>query len=107
MKYGLSDKATIAIQNVFSRFPQVGAVILYGSRAKGNYREGSDIDLTLIAVDGQSIDLGTRFKIDEALDELMLPYSFDISVMAEIDNPALIDHIERVGKDFYQKSSTF
>ncbi|MCS6796683.1 MAG: nucleotidyltransferase domain-containing protein, partial [Raineya sp.] len=47
MKYGLPNSAIEAIQKVFSKYPEIEKVILYGSRAMGNYRVGSDIDLTL------------------------------------------------------------
>ena len=104
MKYGLSSQVITQICRVFSQYPEIEQVVIYGSRAMGCYREGSDIDLSLIASDGKTIDLDTVFKIDEKLDELMLPYSFDLSVVAEIDNPSLIDHIQRVGQVFYKSS---
>lgn len=103
MKYGLSSQTVAKICRVFSQYPEIEKAILYGSRAKGNYRKGSDIDLTLVAANGKNINQNTLFKIDESLDELMLAYSFDISIMAEIDNPSLIDHIQSVGQTFYQK----
>ena len=43
------------------------------------------------------------YQIEEALDDLMLPYSFDLSVFAEIENQNLVDHIQRVGVIFYQR----
>ncbi|WP_448217351.1 nucleotidyltransferase family protein [Endozoicomonas sp. 2B-B] len=102
MKFGLSNKTIEAIQDVLSRHQQVGSAIIYGSRAKGNYRTGSDIDLTLVAAEGETLDLNLLFKIDDALDNLLLPYSFDLSILADIDNPALVEHIHRVGQLFYQ-----
>ncbi len=73
----------------------VSKVILYGSRAKGNYRDGSDIDLT---VTGKN--LSTAWLMDTAMkiDDLLLPYKVDLSILDHIDNVDLIDHIERVGK---------
>ena len=73
---------------------------MYGSRAKGNYRIGSDIDLTIIGTD---IDLSKLNEIENRLDDLMLPYSFDISVFSHIKNDGLLDHIKHVGKEFYIK----
>lgn len=103
MKSGLNDETIEAIQGVLSQYRQVGQAILYGSRAKGNYRIGSDIDLTLVAAEGEKLDLNLLFTIDDALDNLLLPYSFDLSIMAEIDNPALVEHIKSVGQTFYKK----
>ncbi|AMO56387.1 DNA polymerase [Endozoicomonas montiporae] len=100
---GLSDDVENRIKEVFSRFPEVGQVLLYGSRAKGNYRKGSDIDLTLIAQEGKILNLDLVYAVDDALDELLLPYTFDLSIFPDIDNPNLVDHIQRVGVVFYQK----
>jgi restriction endonuclease S subunit len=77
-------------------------VILYGSRAKGNYKDGSDIDITLL---GKQLTLKTVYALEEALDELYLPYTFDISIFTQIDNDDLIKHILRVGKTFYFKEN--
>lgn len=100
MSFGLSDIDIEKIKNVFGRFPQIEQVIIYGSRAMGNYRPNSDIDLT---VKGQSISLDVLNKITQNLDDLLLPYLIDISNFKQLDNPDFINHIERVGKVFYQK----
>ncbi|WP_259738242.1 nucleotidyltransferase domain-containing protein [Synechococcus sp. CS-205] len=62
---------------------------LYGSRALGRHRPGSDIDLTLAG---------------DALDDLLLPWRFDLSLQASLQSPELIDHIQRVGQVFYRRS---
>ena len=103
--FGLKPDVLSEICSVFAGFPKVGKVVLYGSRAKGNWRPESDIDLTLVAAKSESIDLDLLYKIDDALDELMLPYTFDLSVLALIDNENLVDHIRRVGVTLYQKES--
>lgn len=90
------------IQAVFSGFPAIEQAVLYGSRAKGNYRPGSDIDLTLKTHGDGTLHLLTG--IMNALDDLDLPYLFDISLLAHINNDNLIKHIERVGIEFYNKS---
>jgi len=74
---------------------------LYGSRAKGNYKPGSDIDLTL---KGIGLDLKLINKISIELDDLLLPYTFDLSIYNAIDDPALIEHIERVGTTFFKSN---
>ena len=99
-KYGLTDHDIAAIQSVLKRHPKVIKAILYGSRAKGNYRRGSDIDLTL---QGELLEYTDLVAIDNALDELLLPYTIDLSIYHQIENPDLINHIERIGKEFYSK----
>ena len=74
--------------------------VLYGSRAMGNFRPGSDIDLTLFGASLTSLELGI---IGEELDDLLLPYEIDLSIFQRIENSDLRDHIERVGVAFYRK----
>jgi predicted nucleotidyltransferase len=100
MKYGLKAETIKSIQNVFSTFPEVEEVILYGSRAKGNYKPGSDIDLSMI---GEQLNLELSNKISLKLDDLLLPYIIDLSIFNQIDNENLADHIKRVGVTFFKK----
>lgn len=101
-KFGLKEQTIADIQQVFAAFPQIGQAIIYGSRAKGTFKNGSDIDLTLIAGKEGSLDLTTQYKIEEALEALMLPYQFDLSILETIENSNLLNHINRVGQVFYQ-----
>lgn len=98
--YGLKQETTQAIKSIFKKFPAIETAIIYGSRANGNYRNGSDIDLTL---KGDAMDLSMLFKIETELDDLLLPYSIDLSIFHTIDNPKLIEHIDSVGLIFYKK----
>lgn len=100
MKYGLRENVLEDIINIFAKHSKVEKVLLYGSRAKGNYKRGSDIDLTLV---GKNINMQDINRIYLELDELYLPYSFDLSVFEKIENKALIDHINRVGIIIYEK----
>lgn len=97
---GLTAEEVDRIRAVFSNYLQITEVLIYGSRAMGNYRPASDIDLTL---KGKGIDLSLQTEIEFALDDLMLPYKFDITVFDRITNPEFIDHINRVGKSFYRR----
>lgn len=99
---GLSQADIQAIQQVLSRFPTIEEAILYGSRAKGNYRPGSDTDLT---PKGASLDHQTLLDIEWQLQELPLPYKLDPSLPSQLDNLALIDHITRRGKTLYLAKS--
>lgn len=97
MKYGLKETTIDRIKKVFSNYPEIERVILYGSRAKGNYKKGSDIDLTLI---GSRLSNTTINKISCELDDLLLPYIFDLSIYHHITNNDLLEHINIVGVDF-------
>ncbi|MCP4423427.1 MAG: nucleotidyltransferase domain-containing protein [Chloroflexi bacterium] len=101
MKHGLPLLAVQKIKSVFSRSPQVEKATLYGSRAKGNYKTGSDIDLTLHG--GPDLTLNVVYRILDDLDDLFLPYIIDLSIFCDIGNPDLLAHIQRVGVLFYQK----
>lgn len=85
---------------MFAGYPQIQQVILYGSRAKGTQRNGSDIDL---AIQGEELTLPQLLKIENELDDLLLPYHVDLTLLHQIDNPKLAEHIRRVGKVFYAK----
>lgn len=98
MKFGLSDTTIHQINSIFAGHSEIEKVILYGSRAKGNYKKASDIDLTIIS---NSITKDQLYLIETELDDLLLPYTIDLSIFNKISNTDLIDHIKRVGVDFY------
>jgi len=100
VNHGLPAAAVEKIQGVFSRHPRVAKAVLYGSRAKGNYRKGSDIDLTL---HGEQLDFREMVLIENELDDLLLPYMIDLSVFEKLDHAGLREHIERVGQVFYER----
>lgn len=75
-------------------------MILYGSRAKGNFRPNSDIDLTIIG----DLDWQTFTQLESELDDVLLPYKMDLSLFAHLENTSLVEHIQRVGKVFYEKA---
>jgi len=102
MRYGLSEKDIQQIREVLASYPAVQKAILYGSRANNTYRNGSDIDLTLI---GNQLDFSILCSIENDLDDLLLPYHIDLSIQHQIDNPSLLDHIQRIGKVFYTRAS--
>ena len=100
MKYGLSERVLDQILSVFLSYTKVEKAILYGSRAKGNYRPGSDIDITLF---GKGLTILDLHNLEIMLDELYLPYSFDLSIFEKLQNEDLIDHINRVGKVMFDR----
>ena len=103
MIYGLKDTVVKKIQQILSDYPDVHKAILYGSRAIGNYKSGSDIDLTL---EGAALTLKQLNAIANELDDLLLPYELDLSIYHQIDNPDLLEHIKRVGVAFYARAES-
>jgi type I restriction enzyme S subunit len=100
MHYGLADDVIDKICTVFRQYKQIDKAVLYGSRAKGNYKHGSDIDLTLF---GDKLNYKLLMDVFDDLDELLLPYSIDLSVYEDISNDKLKEHINRVGVVFYER----
>jgi predicted nucleotidyltransferase len=98
MRYGLPEETISLINTVFSQHPLIEKVVLYGSRAKGTYKPGSDVDLTII---GSKMTLKDLLCIENQLDDLLLPYTIDLSLFHQIHHPDLIEHIQRVGCPFY------
>lgn len=103
MIYGLKDTVVKKIQQILSDYPDVHKAILYGSRAIGNFKPGSDIDLTL---EGSALTLKQLNAIANELDDLLLPYELDLSISHQIDNPDLLEHIKRVGVVFYARAES-
>tara|TARA_R110002050_G_scaffold98117_1_gene203847 strand:+ start:998 stop:1321 length:324 start_codon:yes stop_codon:yes gene_type:complete len=100
MPYGLNDTEIQLMRKVLEQYPEVKQAILYGSRAKGNYRPASDIDLTLV---GTALTLTHLPEIENQLDDLMLPYKIDLSLFSAIESTALLEHIKRVGLVLYEQ----
>ena len=101
MPFGLSDNTIDTVRRLLRSCPQLEKAVLYGSRAKGNYKEGSDIDLTLI---GALLDYTALANLTEAFAESSLPYTVDLSLFDKIENKDLRDHIERVGVVLYERA---
>lgn len=100
MMYGLTDKQLTQIQRVLARTPRLERAILFGSRAKGTNHPGSDVDLALF---GESVTLRDRFRLDNELDDLDLPFTFDLLLYDQLTNPALREHIDRIGVTLYER----
>ena len=97
-KFGLPIHAIDQLCEVFARHAPVQKVTLYGSRAMGRARPGSDIDL---CIDSDTLTLTELLLIENEIDDLLLPWKVDLSIRNQIDNPALLEHINLVGLNFY------
>jgi len=102
MKFGLKNRDLKRIHEILSTHPEVEEVVIYGSRAKGTYKNGSDIDLTL---KGSSLTPKILSQIQWEIEDLLLPYMCDLSIFLDIESSELIEHIERVGKVFFRAES--
>jgi len=102
MSYGLKDRDMKHIIESFQAFPEIDSVVLFGSRAKGTQKIASDVDL---AIKGESVTYETAVRLADMLnEEKPLPYFFDVLHYESIDEPRLVEHIDRVGVVLYSKS---
>ena len=99
-QYGLSQLDINSIISVLQQNDKITKIILFGSRAKGNFRAGSDIDL---ALNGLDLKLNDIIDATIEIEKLNLPYKFDLIIYDRINESALIEHIDRVGIVLYNK----
>lgn len=99
--FGLPGRSLCTLRSILASQGAVEQAIVYGSRAKGNFRPGSDIDLTLV---GHALTQSDLTRLAQALDESDLPYQVDLSLQVDIDNPNLLEHIARVGQVLYERA---
>jgi len=101
--FGLKQRDLDFLQDTFRQFPEIEQVVIFGSRAKGNSKSGSDIDL---ALKGAEVMDETVLRLRALLEELPLPYFFDILDYAAVENRDIRNHIDRVGEILYQKGNS-
>lgn len=102
MDFGLQQQDLHEITSILSKFPAIDEALLFGSRAKGTFKKGSDID---IAIKGK----GINYEIVAALsfllnEESTSPYFFDIVHFDDISEKELLEHIKRVGQCIYTRA---
>jgi predicted nucleotidyltransferase len=100
VQHGLGQKTVEALNRVLSRCPKLEKAILFGSRAKGTSRPGSDIDLALLGEELSQRDLNVLYQ---ELDDLPTPYEFSLVLLSKVTDPEIIAHIDRVGLVFYER----
>lgn len=98
--FGLSEEVIRDIREVFQRHANIDEVVLFGSRAKGNYSEGSDIDL---AAKGDGLTFNQLMDINIQIEDLGLLYKVDVVDYKKNIGTPIVEHIDRVGKVFYKK----
>ena len=100
MKYGLAESDFDQILGVFRKFPTVQSVVLFGSRAIGNYKQGSDVDLALKGKTNPSLANQIGGILNE---ETNLPYFFDVVDYHSIERKEFLEHIHKHGIEIYRK----
>jgi predicted nucleotidyltransferase len=98
-EFGLTERELTTLQGVFSNFPEVKLVYVYGSRAKGNFKSGSDIDLAIME---PATDLRLLSKIQSMFDDSHLPMRVDLVDFQSLESHSLKAHILRVGRCIYR-----
>ncbi|MBO4984418.1 MAG: nucleotidyltransferase domain-containing protein [Bacteroides sp.] len=99
--YGLSDAVIEDIRKVFRKYANIERVFIFGSRAKGTYHSGSDIDL---AADGVGITYNQLMDVAIQIEDLGLLYKVDVLDYNKQKGTAIGAHIDRVGKLFYSST---
>ena len=97
-KYGLNRRDMQTLSDIFGKYEDVKKVLLFGSRAKGSYYTGSDIDMAIV---DNNISYQVLRKIKNDISESSLPYNIDLINFSTLTNPSLKEHISRVGKVLY------
>lgn len=100
-KFGLPERTVNELLEYFKSKPGVEKVVVYGSRAKGNFRNGSDIDFAIWTDDKSAYEL----RIETELDDLETPYMFDVTDYKNLSHEGMKNSIDRDGVLFYQKEN--
>ncbi len=102
MSFGLTQKDISLIQGAATRYTSIEEIIIFGSRAMGNFKNGSDVDLV---IKGEDIDHSIVTNISIILNEqLPLPYKFDVLNFSDISNNKLLEHIKSFGQVLYKRT---
>ncbi|NMB65065.1 MAG: nucleotidyltransferase domain-containing protein [Spirochaetes bacterium] len=96
--FGIEDTIINSLREIFLQYPEIEKVLIYGSRAKGSYSKGSDIDIVIIA---PQMDFSHYLKLYAQLDELEIPYTLDVTKY-ELIGENIKSHIQRVGVEIYK-----
>lgn len=101
MKFGLPETTILKLHSVFVNYPEIAEILIYGSRAKGNFREGSDIDISL---KGKNLSQNILSELNLDIDDLNTPYFYDLSIYHKLTSTDLKTHIDKYGQVFYKRA---
>ena len=94
MKYGLKQEILEQILDITRNYKQY-KFKLFGSRARGDYKRTSDIDIAIF----ENVEKQDEYKIRNEFDELDIIYQVDLVFVNEITKKELLDSIIRDGVD--------
>jgi uncharacterized protein len=101
--FGLTEKDLKHILDGIKGFSEIEKAVIFGSRAMGNYKKGSDVDLMIY---GKDITGKILYSLDNLLNEkLPLPYFFDVLQFEKISNEELMRHIREEGKEIFRRKN--
>ena len=92
MKYGLSEETYNKIKSIINKYNKYEFKI-FGSRARGDYKTNSDIDIAII----DFVEDIEKFEIKNEFDLLDIPYSIDLIFVQDITKQEFLDSIKREG----------
>jgi len=96
-QYGLDLASWLVILQEFIKYPQIQEILIFGSRAMGNFKSSSDIDLCIKG----NLSQDQMFSLQTAFSQGNLPYQVDLLLYHEIQEPALREHIDHFGRSIY------
>lgn len=100
--FGITQKDITVLEEIFRKYSSVKLVHIFGSRAKGNFKPTSDIDLAIM---NKNVSRDTAYQIKSDFQDSNIPYVIDLVNLEDISNKELIDHIKRVGIPIYSRKS--
>lgn len=98
--FGLKEREISDLCNGLRKFPEIERAVVFGSRAMGNYKSGSDLDLALF---GEELNFRHISGILNIMEESVFPYALDLVIYDRVENPKLREHIDRFGRELYRK----
>ncbi|OGO77590.1 MAG: DNA polymerase III subunit beta [Clostridiales bacterium GWB2_37_7] len=100
-QFGISEKSFNLILEAFVQYAEIEEVVIFGSRAKGNYKNGSDIDL---AIKGSNCNASLAMNASAYMNEkLPIPYMVDVVDYSSLQHKDIKEHIDRIGITIYNK----
>jgi len=99
-KYGLLESDIIHVVSTLQQNRKIAKIVLFGSRAKGTYHAGSDVDIALF---GDDLGLNDILDLSVEIEKLSMPYKFDLIIHSRIKEITLLDHIKRVGMILFER----
>ena len=103
MEYGIADDDAALIKKIFASFPCIKSVVLFGSRAMGRNKPGSDIDFAIVA---DKMSFTEFLDLEDQLAQIGMLIKIDIQDLSKIKDAEVLGHISQVGKVFYTKDET-